>query len=70
MCLVLFLTVCVCVCVCMCVCGFGGCTDIQPFMEYQRPKVRDRETEYQSKWREQMLSPARADPFAVCAFLV
>lgn len=41
-----------------------GADGADPFMEYQRPKVRDRETEYQSKWREQMLSPARADPFA------
>ena len=40
----------------------GGESD--PFADYARKTVRDREGEYRSKWRTRKLSPPRDDPFS------
>ena len=38
--------------------------DYDPFAEHKRPKITDREDEYRQRRRNQIISPARMDPFA------
>ena len=38
--------------------------DYDPFAEHKRPKIVDREDEYRQRRRNQIISPARIDPFA------
>jgi splicing factor 3B subunit 1 len=38
--------------------------DYDPFAEHKRPKIADREDEYRQRKRNQIISPARVDPFA------
>ena len=38
--------------------------DFDPFAEHKRPKIIDREDEYRRRARNQIISPARVDPFA------
>ena len=38
--------------------------DVDPFAAHQRPKIIDREDEYRAKRLQQVISPARIDPFA------
>lgn len=41
-----------------------GADDYDPFAEHKRPKIVDREDEYRQRRRNQIISPARLDPFA------
>ena len=41
-----------------------GSDDYDPFAEHKRPKIVDREDEYRQRRRNQIISPARLDPFA------
>lgn len=41
-----------------------GQDDYDPFAEHKRPKIADREDEYRRRRRDQIISPARVDPFA------